>query len=198
MSVQLSYNSKVITIPKTHYRFLSDDSGTSLINRSASGLVETLNVSPSAMISIGWQNFICDNATHITLKRNLAQWFQFAREGGDWTLALDSSEVANTATAVASTSTATLLTLASTSGINTNGQYVLRSKAHMDLVKVTSVTATQVGLAESVNYAYAAGSRFRAQMFWPGKLTSIKNPIIEMPPVWWSFEIDFTEDVNAI
>lgn len=199
MASRISYNSKNIDLTKDAYRFDTEYPGSALTNRSASGNVETLNVKADVLVSLGFRNFLNSVAADATLKRNLRQWFEWARKGGTWTFAWDSGEVVNTTLTGAEAAGQTVIGLTSTTGIDAGGLYIIRSQTHMELVKVNTVdSAVQVTLAETLNHDYSTGDRFRSERYWPAQLVSNVNPIIERPPLWYDVEFDFFEDVNSL
>ena len=82
-------------------------------------------------------------------------------------------------------------------GIVAGDQCVLRNAAQLELVKASSVSGTTVNLTESLNFGFAAGARFRHELFWPGRMVSVEKHVVqEKPPLHWDAEFDFMEDMN--
>jgi len=198
MTARISYNGKTIDITQIPYRLKPDYPGAALVNRSASRLVETLNVASDVLIAIAWRNFRNSNAADATLKRQLQQWFEWARCGNAWSLARDAAETVNTIITTATAGSATV-DMMSTAGVDAGALYVLRSLTHVELVKILSVdSSTRVTLVETLNFDFATGDRFRSEQFWPARLVSNQNPIVEHPPAWYDLELTFAEDVNSL
>jgi hypothetical protein len=200
MASRITYNSKNIDFTNDAYEFEIDQRRSVLTNMSASKLVETLNVGPDEIITIRFRNLLNSNAADATLKRNLRQWFMWALAGNSWTFARDSAEAVNTTLDVGESAGDTVIDVASTTGIDVNGLYVIRSATHMETVKIDSIDAGagQVTITETLNFDYANGSRFRSAEYWPARLVESRNPIIENPPMFYDVELIFMEDVNDL
>ncbi len=195
----LTYNGKTLTFPLAPYRLDTPDyplqSNTS---RTLSGESEDILFRADAAISIGFQRFVNATSDHATLKRNLQQWLQWAQSGQAWTFARDSAKTANTTISSAAAAGASTVIVTSATGLSNGDQCILRSKDTIELVKISNISSTTITLTETLNFGYAAGSRFRAELFWPGRLLDKKNPIIEQPIRHWGFELTFAEDVNGL
>ncbi len=176
-----------------------DNSRSALINRSASKITETLNVAADDGAALGFRNFVNSNSTDATLKRNMRQFFQWASQGNAWTFASDSSKTVLTTLASGAASGDTSLVLTSATGVVAGQQYVLRSKTQIQVVKINSIAgAPTVTIIEALDFAFASGSRFRDDQYWPARLADMTNPIVEQPPLHFDIALRFTEDVNSL
>lgn len=199
MPNRISYNGKLIDFTQDCFRLQYDMPRVVMANRSASGIVETLNVSAEVVHALGWRSFVNATAADATLKRNLQQWFSWAQRGGAWTFARDSGDMVLTTLSGAEAAGQTVIGLTSTSQIVAGRQYVIRSLVHAELVKVFTVdSGVQVTLVESLNHGFAAGDRFRSYEYMPARLISNANPIVEAPPLWFDVNLSFREDVNSL
>jgi hypothetical protein len=197
----IQYNSKTITFTQSIYRIQLDSPRQVIRNVSATGFQETLNVRADVTVDLAFRWFKNSVATDATLKRNLQQWSVWAQEGRAWNFGLDSANVVNTVLTANAAAGASVLSLSSMSGVAVDGLYVLRNALSLELVKVTALNtpgAGQVTLAETLNFSYFTGDRFRAEWFWPARLLSNDNPLIERPPLWYDVEMRFAEDVNSL
>jgi hypothetical protein len=195
------YNGKTITLSKIPYKLSIEDQPQVLNNRSASGIAETLLVRTDTRIEWAARNFRNRDTTDATLKRQLRQWIVWASMGKAWNLAIDSTDAVLTTSSGAIAAGASFISLTSLTGIVANNLYVLRDAMHLELVKVTALNspgAGQVTLAETVNFTYPSGARFRSERYWPGRLVMDRYPIIEHEPLFYDLEMALTEDVNAI
>lgn len=197
---QLTYNSKTVAIGTLCYRLQIDRKRLALRGTSANGIIETLNVRVDELVSIGWRNFASANATDATLRRNLQQWLQWAQKGGTWKIARDAGEMVETTVNGAAALGATSLTLTSTTGVLPGKTYIIRNETDYDIVNVATVNVwtNVVTLTEGLNYAFATLARFRSEHYWSGRLPESSVPIIEDPPLHFTFELDFLEDLNSI
>ncbi len=191
---RIFFNSHWLDLPYLYYTIQDSPQYSNLRNKSASGKVETLSINIDDLVSLSWRWFVNANAANATTKRLLRQWFLWAQVGGDWQIALDSSETVLTvllnATAVGDTS----IVVSSPSGISVNKQYVIRNASRFDLVLVTNIAGSTLTL----NFAYSAGDRFRSEQYWPARLTNNANPVVEKPPLHYDFDLQFMEDVNGL
>lgn len=197
----IAYNGKTITLSKIPYKLSIEDQPQVLNNRSASGRCETLLVRTDTRIDWASRNFRNRDATDATLKRQLRQWIVWASLGKSWTFAIDSTDSVLTTSSGAITAGAPFISLTSLTGIVANNLYVLRDAMHLELVKVTALNSPspgQVTLAETVNFAYPSGARFRSERYWPGRLVPDRYPIVEHEPLFFDLEFGFTEDVNSL
>lgn len=206
MTVRIAYGAtgspavaKTIDLPYFIYRTLPPDyPRVTLSNRSASGIVETLTVRTDAVMDIAVRNLLRRDAAHITLKRQIKQWEQWAQNGSAWTLALDSTNTVNTTITNSPAADATVVTVASATGIVAGREYVLRNEFDLEVVKVTGIAGLDLTLTEPLNFAFFAGDRFRAEMFWPARLMDNRPIIVERGPLFYDVEIRFREDLNSL
>ena len=198
MAAVLIYNSKTLTFTDSAYRRQIDYPRSAIRNISASGIAETLNVRAACKVSVGFRNFEYADATDETLRRNLLQFIAWAEAGNSWTFAIDSAEQVNTTLTATEAAGSTVIGLTSSTGVDASGFYVIRSLTHLELVKVATVdSGVQVTLTETLNHAYVTGDRFRSELFWAGLLTSAQV-VDQGNGLHWSFELEFTEDVNEL
>jgi hypothetical protein len=190
---------KTIDFPEYVYRMTPPDYvRQTLVNKSASGMVETLNVRTDVMVEMAFRSFPNATAAYATLKRNLKQWILWAQSGNSWTLALDSTDAVSTTLASNPVEGDTTITLASTSGIAVGRSYVLRDDVDVEIVKVSSIASPNVTLVEPLNVGFFSGDRFRTELYWPARLSDTRPVLIEKPPLWYDVELRFEEDLNGL
>lgn len=197
----ISYNSKTITFTQDVYRLQMDYPRQVIRNESASGFVETLKVRADVVIDLAFRFFVNADSADAELKRHLEQWSVWAQEGRPWTFARDSNHAVLSSLNGSHAAGVTVLSLTSMAGVAVNGLYVLRNWLGLELVKVTALNtpgAGQVTIADSLNFSYFTGDRFRSQQYWPARLLTNQNPLIERPPLWYDVELRFAEDVNLL
>lgn len=193
---RLAYNSRWIDFPYQIWRIQDDPIHATLRNQSASKVEELLNVSVDQVVDLAWRWFT--NANDATLKRNLRQWFEWAQQGGAWYIALDNGQTVLTTLSAAASAGATTVTVTSAMGIIVGKLYVIRSATKYQLVKVSAISSTTITLTEALDFDVASGDRFRSEQYWQGRLVNNTNPIVEMPPLHYDFNLTFREDVQSI
>lgn len=206
MTVRIAYGAtgspavaKTIDFPYMAYRMTPPDyPRLTLGGKSAAGIKETLTVRTDASIDLAFRNLLRRDATHITLKRNLKQWEQWAQNGSAWTLALDSTNTVNTTITNSPAADASVITVASAAGIVAGREYVLRNEFDLEVVKVSGIAGLDLTLAEPLNFAFFSGDRFRAEMYWPARLVDNRPIIIERGPLFYDVELRFMEDLNSL
>lgn len=198
-SPRITYNSKNIDFGTGPYRLQYDYPGIALVNMSVSRIAEVLNVSPDVAISLAFRGFQNANTTHATLKRNLYQFWEWARQGKAWTFARDSSKTANTTLLSGASAGDTTLTVSSITGLSSGDQCVLRSATQMEIIKINGApSGSTVTLTESLNASFASGTRFRHEQYWPARLMDTRKHIVqEVPTLTFDVEMMFTEDMNS-
>lgn len=194
------YNSKTLDLGQQPYALQVEYPRARLVNRSASKVTETLNISPDSCYSFKCRWLKNSNATQATLKRNLYQFFEWAQEGGVWYFAKDASKTVLTTLSSSASAGASSVVVTSATGITVGQQYVLRSKTRQELIKVASVVGTTIGLTETLNNDFVSSSRFRDEFYWPARLIGddSKHIVVERLPLWYDIEMQFCEDVNSL
>lgn len=179
MSSRIVYNSKTITFPRSGQTLQVDYLGPRLINESPADIAEILNVGPSVLISAAFREYENSNTTHATFKRNIYQWFEWARQGYPFTFAKDSTKVSSTTLTAGAGAGATALTVSSISGISSGDQLILRSDTDIELVKVNGAPAgSTVNVTETLNFAFASGSVLRHEFYWSARLQDYRRHCI--------------------
>lgn len=197
--VRISYGaSKTIDFPTFAYRMTPDHPRRTSRNTSASGIVETLTIRADAAFEFAVRNLLNRDAAHITLKRKLKQWEQWAQSGASWTLALDSTDTVLTTLTNSPAIDATVLSLTSVAGIVAGRNYVLRNVFDLEVVRVDSIASLDVTIAEPLNFAYFSGDRFRSEMYWPARVSDDRPVVIERGVLFYDAELRFMEDLNSI
>lgn len=191
MSSRIVYNSKTITFPRGGQDFHVDYLGPRLINESPADIAEILNVGPSVLISAAFRDFQNSESTHATFKRNIYQWFEWARKGGTFTFAKDSTKVSSTTLSAGASSGGSSLTVASTSGIVAGDQIILRSDTDIELAKVSSIPVSgTISLTETLNVAFASGSVVRHEFYWSARLQEYRKHCIVDKIVDGRFDVE--------
>jgi hypothetical protein len=178
MSSRIVYNSKTITFPRGGQDFHVDYLGARLISESPADIAETLNVGPSVLISAAFRDFQNSDSTHATFKRNIYQWFEWARKGGAFTFAKDSSKVSSTILAGGSLAGSSTLLVSSASGLTIGDQCILRSDTNIELIKIQNLVGTTITTTETLNNDWASGSVFRHEFYWNARLQDYRRHCI--------------------
>jgi len=202
MTTRITWNSKTLDFPRVATVYQPDLLHDVQRNVSISGRQETLNVRVNAIVAVEFRGLLTLNTTHATFKRNFKQFLLWAQAGNPWYFAWDSAEnVLTTLTSVAALGASTLQ-LSSTTGVDANAFYVLRSEYNAELVKIQSVdSGVQVTLVETINAAYASGDRFRSERYWPAVLIDDGDPLQEdpdSPGYLFKVSFRFREDINDL
>jgi hypothetical protein len=198
----ITYNSKTINFPDRAYRLQIDSPRHMTSNRSASGFAEDLKIRADVQVDVGFRWF--PNASTSDFKRQLKQWHVWAQEGRAWNFGIDSTDTVFTTLSASAAAGATVLSLATMTGVAVDGLYIVRNTLDLEVVKVTALNtpgAGQVTIADPLNFSYFLGDRFRSERVWPGRLLSNENPIVDHPApnhIFWDFELRFSEDVNLL
>lgn len=195
---RIEYNSKWLEFPFEHYRYQDDTPRVMARNRSADGETEFLNIAVDQIISTAWRWLENASTAHQTLKRGLRSWFQWAQLGNQWSLTLDIGETVTTTTTAAILVGAKTITVANAAGIIATKTYVLRNRTKLVAVQVFSIAGNVITVVDPIDFAFASGARFRSDLFWSGRIFDAKNPIVEVPPLHYDVELDFSEDVNDL
>lgn len=198
MTARISYNSKTIDFPRSFsVRSIEALDGAT---RSPGLHVETLNAGVNEIVRLGFVAFERLDSDDATFRRKLEQWFEWARQGGAWTFAKDSSKTVNTTLASGASAGAGSVVVASATGITTGELYVVRTLDRMQIVKVTGTSGTTISFSgDSLDFDFASGARFRSREYWPGRLLDgPRHPILERGPFHFDVEIAFKEDLNDL
>jgi|SRR6185295_6920993 len=159
-------------------------------NTAVSGVGEALIARNDVIVHFGQSMEIDED-----LKRKLRNWHEWAKKGRPWTIARDRDEVVLVQLAVPADEGDATIELTDTSGVVVGKQYVIRTETLLQVVKVASVSVPIVTLEEPLDYDFPGGSRFRSEMFWPGRLIPNTNPIVS-GRVLYGISLDFKEDMN--
>ena len=197
------YNSKTLNFPYGAYRIQADSPRVAALAMAASRIESNLNVAADVRVSAAFRWLENANASNAALKRNLYQWFEWATQGRPWQFAMDSAKTVNTTLAQGANAGDTQVIVTSAAGIVANDQFILRSTTQLALVKVTGVAGTTLTIADTLDFAFVAGSRFRHEQYWPARLSAATkhqaqkyHAVQERPPLHYDVELDFVEDVN--
>ncbi len=159
-------------------------------NTAVSGMAETLVARNDVMVRAGQSMEIDED-----LKRKLRNWFEWAKKGLQWTFARDRDETVLVQLAADGDAGDTTIELTDADDVVVGKQYVIRTDTLLQVVKIESVSAPNVTLAEPLIFDFPTGSRFRSELFWPGRLLSNTNPIVS-GRVLYGILLDFKEDLN--
>lgn len=199
MPNRITYNGKTIDFTQDGYRMQPEPPRSVTSTQAAGGVVETLNIRANMLMEFFWRRFVNANSADATLKLNLDKWFQWAQAGYPWFFARSSADMVLTELSGGEAAGQTVIGLLDTTGIVAGRRYVIRSDINMEPVKVLSVdSSVQVTLTDTLNHGYGAGDRFRSEQYWPGRLVNARNPVREVPPLWYDVELAFIEDVNDL
>lgn len=166
--------------------------------RSADGDCETLIQRTDVIVSVGWEMLVASGAPDTETKRKLRQLSQWIQAGNAFTFARDQSKTVNTTLANAASAGASSVVVTSATGISIGDEYVIRDTVHAENIKVSNVVSTTITLAETLNFGYAAGSRFRYVEFWPAICMPGARLIEDLPPLHFRAFLDFIEDVSGL
>lgn len=201
---RIAYNGKSVDFPVPPYDIQIHPAAKRVTSMTLTGQFETIRVPRlDSLIRLNWR--IIDS---VTLRYALHNWWQWASQGNDWTLALDSAKVVDAkVTAVAAVGAAALVVNDPT-GI-TNGQtYKLIHGPNQQLVTVGSVSASTVNLGSTLDFAVGPGGIFRDPFFFPGLIRdeSAPSPIQDAsagtqvpgwPPSRFTLSLEFFEDIRT-
>lgn len=141
-------------------------------NESASGKIETVNL-------FGRWDYEFDAYFAESVYLNLWSWWSWARQGKEWSFALDSANVGNTTLDGAAASGQKNIPLTATAAF-TAGEYGLIRAADSDdefeIVLIASVDAgVKVVATNNLNYTYAASDTFTHKDYFASVLTTEKQ-----------------------
>lgn len=192
------YNGKNVIFPENPFQLQPEYPEDRIDILSISKVMQSLNLAPNAVMQYGFRLF--ENVAQATFKRNLKQWFLWAQNGGSWIFAYDLNLQNITTLNGGVLAGASSVVVTSATGLVVGNQYVIRSKTNLELVKISGISGTTITLVESLNYAYATGSRFRDELYWPARLNpgDKKSPVVEVPPLHFNVSLNFMEDVNSL
>lgn len=203
---QITYNSRTLSFPEKIYDIQIDYPGSAIVATSVTNIVQVLNVAPDVFVKLAARLFENSNSTHATFKRNIYQWFEWARQGFAWQLAMDPSKTANTTISSGALTGASSVVVADATGLVVGDNCVLKSSTQQEVVNIASISSTTIGLTETLLYDYASGVRFRHEKYWPARLGEYNNasqlvmirkhPVQEKPPLHFDTEFVFMEDMN--
>lgn len=194
---RIVYNGKTLDFSYDGYRIQLDYPRRRVENYSASRIGEVLNISADVMHSFAIRWLVNSNATDAALRYHLYEFVEWARQGKAWTFARDSSKASSTTLSAGAAVGDTTLTVTSISGFSSGDLCILRSSTQIELVKINGApSGNTITLADTLNFDYASGSRFRHEQYMPARLLGNQHPIQERPPLHYDFEIVFTEDMN--
>ncbi len=208
---QITYNGRTIAFPYNIYAIQQEYPGDVLNAASASNIVQILNVSPDVLITLAARLFENANGAHATFKRNMYQWFEWARQGFAWQFAADSAKTAMTTISAGAAAGASSIVVTSAAGLSIGDGCMLKSLTQQEVVKISNISGTTISLTETLLFGYASGSRFRHEQYWPARLGDFsgvmsssstsatmikKHPVREKPPLHFDIELMLMEDMN--
>lgn len=144
------------------------------------------------------RNLLRRDPAHITLKRKIKQWEQWAQKGNSWALAMDNTNTVQTTLTDNVEVGDSIVPVEDASGIEEGREYVIRNDVDIEVVKVDTIFGLTLTLAEPLNTAFFSGDRFRAEMFFPARLVDSRPIIIERGPLFFDVEIRFQEDLSEL
>lgn len=179
MTVRIVYNGKTINFPRAGQDFRVDYLAARLFGESPTDTAEILNVGPSVLISMVSRDFQNSDTTHATFKRNIYQWFEWARRGGAFTFAKDSAKMSSTTLSSGAASGASSIFVNSITGISSGDTLVIRSDTALDFIKVNGApSGSTITLTETLNSAFASGSVVRHEFYWNARLQDYRRHCI--------------------
>lgn len=193
---QIVYNGKTINFPWGPYAFNPEYPHRRMQNFSATEIGEVINVTPSVLISMAFRNF--ENTAYPDLRRAIEQLWEWASCGQAWRFAMDSSLVSLTTLNGAASAAASSVVVTSNTGLTIGDAVIIRDSNHMQRTKISNIAGTTITLADTLDFAYVSGARFRHERYWPARLLDTKKHFIrEMPPLMYDLEFAFMEDMNS-
>lgn len=196
---RISYNSKNVDLPEdvSVMPWQLQQQGTQ--NRSVSGIgVETLSHRIDVVVSAAWDMLVASGVADTERKRQLRQLAQWIQAGSAFTFARDRDKTVNTTISADAAAGASSVVVASATGITIGDEYVLRDSLRAETVKVSNISGTTITLAETLNFDFAAGARFRYAEYWPARAVPGTLVVRDVPPVQFSVSLDFYEDVSGL
>jgi hypothetical protein len=198
------YNGKTLTFPTppqpgsyAPYAFQQGYPRGVIPAYASSRVSKNLNIASDMLVSLKIR--LLENIADATLKRTLYQWSEWAAQGKPWQFSMDTTKTLNTTITQGQNVGDQTVVVASTSSLVTGDQCILRTATQLALVKVTNISGLTLTLAETLDFAFPSGARFRHERYYPARLapTKLSQHIIqERPPLHYDVELDFFEDVN--
>lgn len=189
-TTQILYNGKTLSLTRPPYYVHIDPFLPRTVNRTLTGVTETLR-HPRLSVAVGlafrpasdsYERMRCDT------------FFQWAQRGGAFRIILDSSKASSTTLSGAASSGATLLSLASASGIIVGNIYAVIGGPNYQLVQVVNISSNNVTLATGLDAPFPAGSVFRDWLLWDGILqdSDAHSPINDLVSTHRQDSFDWT------
>ena len=170
----ITYNSRTITLPSPQKAISAPPRPPVTINTTITGVSEFIRTPyVSCEVQVEWP--VMDSLSTLLSLQNFLQW---VFRGEPWSLALDSSKVVDTLTAVDALAGATTIYVENAAGITVGQVYKIVDGPNYQLVTVSTVVGDLITLASSLDTDMAAGAIFRDQFFFPG---TIRDPNVAYP-----------------
>ena len=160
-----SYSKTINFVDKPVQRNI-DISPSRTVNRTLTGQLEVL-LNPRVDVKIQAEFASIDSLSLLAAFEN---WWQWAQQGNNWKLALDSDRLVETYLGTNEAAGATLLRIGgSVAGITTGRDYVVISGPYYQVVHVAAVAGTGVTISSGLDHAMGGGlgySIFRDEYYW--------------------------------
>lgn len=176
----IAYNSKTIDFADYPYDMRVDPRPPRVINKTLSGSVEVV-VDPHIDIFVTVDFRPVDDAD---LRAQLMNWWQWAQNGGEWSIALDSIGTVDTALSADHAAGVTTLNITDTNGILPGRRYKVIDGPYHQIVTIHDVTGpTAATIEDETDFALSSGAIFRDVLLFPGYLEDPEqeSPITDLP-----------------
>ncbi len=170
----ITYNSKTITFTERPVKRQVEVRIPRSIQTTISGASEVLS-QPRVDVNVRVE---LQAVSSPSLLRALENWWAWAMQGNDWTMTLDSTRTVYTSLTTQHAAGATVLMVASASGITTGNYYVVLGGPSYQVIDVVSIAGTGVTIGSALDFQFPSGSIFRDHYYWHGM---IRDPNQQRP-----------------
>jgi len=192
MTIQITYNSVNITLKVgkegLRLRHIQDRN----VQFAGSGKNQVVN-------RFGIIEGVFDAKFQEDVFRQLWGWWSWARQGQEWSFAMDSSDVANTTLDSAAAAAQAVVPLTATTNLAADDICLIRAEDEdneFEAVKILSVSAgVSVTLTEDLAFSYSSGDTFRHFEYFPAVISMDSEFDPEREGSWYGWEFLFRESL---
>lgn len=189
---RLSFNSKNIDLTRHPLELDVFPMRSKLASFSASGLPETKNISAGYSVHILIQAFSKLSATDQAIKTAIFELMEWAEHNQAWVFNADRDITVNTTLDAAVAAGVSSIPVVSASGVVSGSRYAIESPVHVATVDAANTGTDPITIAQTLNYGFASGSRFRGFHYLP--LIGSVRIIEQRYALHWDLEINGTVD----
>ena len=161
-------------------------------NMSGSGKIEQINQYGIYIITF-------DAYFQIAVERQLQAWWAWARQGKEFSFAMDSNNTGSTTLDASAAADQKNVPLLSTTGFSEGDECLLKAidaDDEFEIIIIDSVdTDVKIVAVDELIYSYDSSDIFRHREYWPTLKTLDKNFKPDKNGSWYNWEFKFTEDL---